>query len=184
MAVTVKAGSVTLYQNGVVVVDSKPVGTYPMFGQTYTYIGKSCIMIPLSAGHRRFPHLQRGAFRVGDLCAGKHGKQPRPEVRQRPLLRRRGAGGRLLHGTVDLHKSQRSGWRLLGFCEAERSILVKCGTQRGALRDALQRRRGINRINVRVTDSSGATDDATLYITVNNVNQPPLGPLRPLPLRR
>ena len=174
VAVTVKSGMVTLYQNGVPV-DTKSVGTFPLFGQTFTCIGKS-----LTAGNAFFSgaiddfRIYNGAISGADIYAlANTGTNHAPKFVSDPFYGAAAQEGASYTGASIYTKASDQDGGPLVFTKLSGPSWLNVAPNGALSGTPAKGDVGISRINVRVTDTAGATDDATLYITVNNVNQAP-----------
>lgn len=174
VAVTIKSNIATLFQNGVPV-DTKSVGTEPMFGQTYTYIGKSAWSNdPYFKGSIDDFRIYNQGLSGADVYAlwGQSANAAPVFTTQFPTRAAAtedaaytgqtlaGAATDANGGTLTYSKLFGPAWLLV----AANGALS--GTPANA--DV-----GDNTFSVRVTDSSGATDDAELTIPVINSNDAP-----------
>jgi fibronectin type 3 domain-containing protein/regulation of enolase protein 1 (concanavalin A-like superfamily) len=173
VAVTIKAGTVTLYQNGVAV-DSKPVGTFPLFGQTYSYIGKSLANDPYFSGAIDDFRIYNGALSGSEIYAlGSTSANHAPKFVSDPITLPAAwesasyAGHSIFQKATDVDDGPLVYTKLSGPAWLNVAGNGELSGTPG------QGDVGLESFNIRVTDASGASDDATIYIPVNNVNQAP-----------
>lgn len=172
VAVTIKGSTATLYENGVPV-DTKWVGTQPMFGQVYTYIGKSMYNDPYFNGTIDDFRIYDCALSGADIFAlGGQGTNHAPQFAKDPFPAPTATEGVAYKQSIFAKASDVDGGTLF-FSKLSGPGWLNVAPN-GALTGTPARADvGVNTFNVRVSDSLGATDDATLYITVNRVNQAP-----------
>jgi autotransporter-associated beta strand protein len=173
VAVTVKGDTATLYENGVAV-DSQSGRTCPLFGQTYTYIGRSQWgNDPYFNGAIDDFRVYNTALSSAEIYAmGYTGSNHAPQFTSDPLQYPTATEGvsyvqSLCAKTTDVDGGNLTFTKISGpgwLNVAPNGALT--GTPwRGDV--------GVNRFNIRVTDSAGASDETTLYISVKNTNWAP-----------
>ncbi|MGC3992471.1 MAG: putative Ig domain-containing protein [Chthoniobacteraceae bacterium] len=184
VAVTLNGDTATMYVNGVPVAAATAPSVDPVFGQPFCYLGKSMWNSdPLYSGRiddfRIYNYSLTGAA-VYNLWAGSTNHPP--TFSSNPL--------NLPSAT------QSTNYSTLSQTLASKATDVDGGTltytkvtgptwltvaSNGALSGTPANSDvGMNTFVVRVTDSSGATDDATMYINVININDPPYWTTTPI----
>lgn len=174
VAVTVKGDTATLYENGVVV-DSQSGRTCPLFGQTYTYIGRSQWgNDPYFSGAIDDFRVYNTALSSAEIYAmGSTGSNHAPKFVSDPFYGAAALEGVSYTGQSIFPKASDQDGGSLVFTKLSGPGWLNVAPNGALSGTPWQGDVGINRFNVRVTDAAGASDDATLYITVNNVNQAP-----------
>jgi len=178
VAVTINGDTVTMYVNGVpVAADTSPM-VAPVFGQPYCYLGKSMWTSDPDFNGRiddfRIYNYSLTGKAIYSLWGGSTNHAP--AFSSNPI--------NLPAATQDVNYSASSQTLASQASDADGGTLtyVKVSgpswltvASNGALSGTPANSDvGKNAFVVRVSDSSGASDDANLYVTVNNVNDPPV----------
>jgi fibronectin type 3 domain-containing protein len=177
VAVTINGDTATMYVNGVPVASNTATMVSPMLAQPFCYLGKSMWTAdPIFNGRiddfRIYNYELTGAT-VYNLWGGSANHPP--TFTSNPIA--------LPAATQDVDYGSLSQTLASSASDADGGVLTYTKVSgpawlnvanNGALSGAPANGDvGKNSFVVRVTDSSGATDDANVYITVNNVNDTP-----------
>jgi fibronectin type 3 domain-containing protein len=172
VAVTIKGNTATLYENGVPV-DTKWVGTQPMFGQTYTYIGKSMSNDPYFSGFIDDFRIYNCALSGAEIYAlGNQGANHAPQFASDPFPEPSATEGAAYAQSIFAKAGDVDGGALT-FTKISGPAWLNVAANGTLTGTPWRGDVGVNTFNVRVTDPSGAMDEATLSIAVNRVNQAP-----------
>jgi len=178
VAITINGDTVTMYVNGVPVAANTSPMVAPVFGQPYCYIGKSMwTSDPIFNGRiddfRIYNYALTGRV-VYSLGGGSTNHAP--AFSSNPINLPVATQGVNYSGSsqnLSTIASDADGGTLTYTKVSGPSWLTVASN--GALSGAPGNADvGTNAFVVRVSDSTGASDDANLYVTVNNVNDPPI----------
>jgi fibronectin type 3 domain-containing protein len=177
LAVTFNGETATLYVNGLPVATGSSPRLSPMFSQTFCYLGRS-----MYNGDAYF-NGRIDNFRIynyglsgSDIHAlwGQGGTNSAPLFSSDFLTRSAATEDTAYTGQTVSGTATDANGGTLTYSKAagpEWLAIASTGALSGTPTNADV---GKNTFIVRVTDSAGATDDIPLYITVNNVNDPPV----------
>ncbi|MEQ1859280.1 MAG: LamG-like jellyroll fold domain-containing protein [Chthoniobacteraceae bacterium] len=173
VAVTLNGDTATLYVNGVPV-DADTATVDPLFGQTFCYLGKSMWNgDPLFSGRIDDFRIYNHALSGSDVYAvwGQSANNA-PTFTSDPMVKQNATEDVAYSQTIAGSATDANGGTLTYLKVGGPPWLSVAST--GALTGTPANANvGENLFVVRVTDPSGATDDANLYIAVGNVNDAP-----------
>jgi fibronectin type 3 domain-containing protein len=176
VAITLNGDTATLYVNGVPVDTETTDRIEPLFGQPFCYLGKSMWDgDPLFSGRIDDFRIYNYALSGADVYAlwGQGGANSAPVFTGDPLYKTAATQDIAYTGQTLADSASDADGGTLTFAKVGGPAWLTVaadGTLSGTPGNSDV---GTNLFVVRVTDSTGATDDANLYITVINVNDAP-----------
>jgi len=183
VAVTLNGDTATLYVNGVPV-DSDTTAFDPLFGQPFCYLGRSMWNgDPLFSGRIDEFRIHNHALSGSDVYTlwGQSANSP-PVFSADPITKpvatedaNYSASGQSLAGDA----SDPNGGTLT-FTKVSGPSWLSVAASGALSGTPANGDVGVNLFLVRVSDASGATDDATLYLTVGNTNDAPVWTTSPI----
>jgi hypothetical protein len=183
LAVAFNGETATLYVNGLPVASGSSPRLSPMFSQPFCYLGRSMYNGDAYFSGRldnfRIYNYGLGGKEIYNLW-GQGGASAAPGFSANPMTKPVATEDSAYTGSTLAGNATDANGGTLTYAKASGPAwltVASNGTLSGTPTNADV---GKNLFVVRVTDSSGATDDANLYITVNNTNDAPTWSANPI----
>ena len=177
LAVTFNGETATLYVNGLPVAAGSSPRLTPMFSQTFCYLGRSMYNGDAYFNGRiddfRIHNYGLSGNEIHNLW-GQGGGNSAPAFTADPILKAAATEDAAYTGQTLAGSATDTNGGTLAYSKATGPAWLAVAAD-GALSGTPGNGDvGVQLAVVRVTDSSGATDDANLWLTVNNVNDAPV----------
>ncbi len=182
MAITLNGDTATMYVNGLPVTAATATMVEPLFGQPFCYLGKSMWNAdPLLNGRIDDFRIYNYALSGSEVYNAWGGSTNNPPVfTTDPMTRTAAAEDTAYTGQTLAGSATDPNGGTLTYSKVTGPTWLTIASTGALSGTPTNSDVGINTFVVRVTDSSGATDDATLRITVSNTNDAPTWSASPI----
>jgi fibronectin type 3 domain-containing protein len=174
VAITLNGDTATMYVNGLPVAATTAPSVDPLFGQPFCYLGRSMWNADPDLNGRiddfRIYNYGLTGSAIYSLW-GQGGTNVAPVFTTNPMTKAAASQGAAYTGQTIAATDANGG--TLTYAKVTGPAWLSVSSTGALTGTPGNGDVGKNTFVVRVTDSSGATDDANLYITVNNVNDAP-----------
>jgi hypothetical protein len=177
LAVTFNGETATLYVNGLPVAAGSSPRLSPMFSQTFCYLGRSMYNgDPYFNGRIDNFRIYNHGLTGNDVYSlwGQGGSNSAPTFTADPMIKAAATEDAAYTGQTLSGSATDANGGTLTYSKVTGPAWLSVASNGDLSGTPANTDVGVQLAVVRVTDSSGATDDANLWITVNNVNDVPV----------